>query len=56
MPIDQLIDTWRRACEHVGLSHAVQVASGTTIVVPTLARADVSGTVRPPRQCLQSRC
>lgn len=41
--VDQLTDTWRRACEHVGLSHAVQVASGTTIVVPTLARADVSG-------------
>ncbi|OLM27657.1 hypothetical protein Ae717Ps2_7268 [Pseudonocardia sp. Ae717_Ps2] len=42
--VDRLVNPWRRVCERVpGLSHTVQVASGTTIVIPTLARADLSG-------------
>ncbi|WP_217695802.1 hypothetical protein, partial [Pseudonocardia sp. Ae356_Ps1] len=42
--VDRLVNAWRRVCERVpGLSHTVQVASGTTVVVPTLARADLSG-------------
>lgn len=41
--VDRLSGPWRCACEHVGLSRTVQVASGATVVVPVLARADVSG-------------
>lgn len=41
--VDQVDNAWRRACELAGLGHTVNTVTGPTVVVPSVARADVTG-------------